>query len=314
MVNNRIENFTEYIKNVGMKMIDERLNTHSQSYRDAIESLRVAISNNAYITLIEFDIDEYIEKYFEEHPYDGDEYSPFYMVGEIPVIVPYAYLKLNIDDSDEYLRVYFNRVIDIYKATYESGVTETYIHQEIEDINTRYARGIVENKMPKLTEFLCSFDHREPAAYTFVDFILHYFKYVYGKTKEELEYILDDILTSNVLVDADIAGTPDERERSRFYLYLLCIEGYLTFFNKDIFPDKKMISLYIFRAKISFEFYLDLFSKLITYSNKIDLSDELFQALNEKIMNFTLFYLMPDKYLEENLRDEKSAKELLKIL
>ena len=168
--------------------------------------------------------------------------------------------------------------------------------------------------MPKLTEFLCSFDHREPVAYTFVDFILHYFKYVYGKTKEELEYILDDILTSNVLVDADIAGTPDERERSRFYLYLLCIEGYLTFFNKDIFPDKKMISLYIFRAKISFEFYLDLFSKLITYSNKIDLSDELFQALNEKIMNFTLFYLMPDKYLEENLRDEKSAKELLKIL
>ena len=82
MVNERIEKFTDYIKNVGMKMIDERLNTHSQSYRDAIESLRVAISNNAYITSIEFDIDEYIEKYFEEHPYDGDEYSPFYMVGK----------------------------------------------------------------------------------------------------------------------------------------------------------------------------------------------------------------------------------------
>ena len=109
-------------------------------------------------------------------------------------------------------------------------------------------------------------------------------------------------------------GIPKGKEKNRLYLYLLCIEGYLTFFNLDKFPENDSIDLFIYKAKESFVVYTNLYRSLINYSNKIDLSDDMFQALSDKIMNFTLFYLMPDKYLEENLRDEKSAKELLKIL
>ena len=167
MVNKGIVNFSEYVKNVGKKVIDDRLGIHSLLYDDAVASLKDVISKNAFLSSIDFNIDDYIDRYFEVHPYGGDEFSPFYKVGEIPVIIPYAYRKLSIDNNDKYIHEYFIKAVDIKCATDKSDISD--IHQSIKNITTSYAKNVVQSRMYSMLEFLTSFDYLEPSAFTFVE-------------------------------------------------------------------------------------------------------------------------------------------------